>query len=83
MGNLKNRITRLARDVFSIETAILIEEEDGRTCRAYSRLSFEGDSINYLDKEISKDEVSMHTSVVDTAVHSRYALIRILDEALD
>ena len=83
MSKLKNRLIEFATDIFTIETAFLEETGDDRHVIAYSKVQFEGDAIHFVNADLSNETtVLLHNSTLTTSVNSRYALIRILSEAL-
>lgn len=81
MSNLKTRLVELATDLFSVETAVLIEDKNKRYVSAYAHSQIEGDTLVYVDQNHQTDPEIIN-SAIQTSIHSRYALVHILTEAL-
>ena len=81
MSSLKTRLIDLASDLFSVETAVLIEDKNKRFVSAYAHSQIEGDTLVYVDQNHQSDPEIVKTAI-QTSIHSRYALVHILTEAL-
>ena len=80
MSKILNKLADFLEDMTTIEVAVITSDlgsETNNQVASYSRIEFDGDSINYVDEKVIKQEkllTSLHTQLIDTAVRSRKSI---------
>ncbi|MFY0601654.1 MAG: hypothetical protein JXR03_18415 [Cyclobacteriaceae bacterium] len=79
MSKIKKALKDLAVDLSTIEVALLDEvSSNSSKVLAYSRTEVEGDSIVFLNEELSIDQNRLFQSMIAGSVKSRAALIKMI-----
>jgi len=89
MSKILNTLADFLEDMTTIEVAVITPDLGSETknqVASYSRIEFEGDSINYIDEKVINQEkllTSLHTQLIDTAVRSRKSMFNMAIMAIN
>lgn len=81
--DLQTKIEQGARDMATIEHALLKADQGGMEVLLYRRMETEGDSVSYLaDQKIDKKVIELFNLSFQAAMKSRTSIIKVLIEIL-
>lgn len=75
---IKESLEKLVNDLTTIEVATLHDDGTSQSVVGYSKISIEGDTIGFVDENISQSDTKAHIASIDQAVKNRDIMIKFI-----